>query len=137
MVGWNDGSWEVPAAFFPVFCEELVFNEENEKKFITLASGFFWFYICPQFFSTIRPLKNGCTVKTISHVDTMSAEKQLYWNVSILQLLKTPVLTIFELQDHLVIKEAERSAIQKYIDLLLNFRVFKDITTSGFQKFYD
>ena len=57
MGGGNDGRWEVKPAFFPVYCEEIVFYEENEKNYTTVTPVIFHFFMFPQIFFTIGPIQ--------------------------------------------------------------------------------
>ena len=50
--------------FFYVFCEELVFYEENGKEITTVTPFYFRFYICVKFFIRIERITKffACTV---------------------------------------------------------------------------
>ena len=70
---------------------------------------------------------------TISHDETMSAEKSLSWNVLVLQLLNRPSSSFFEVQGSYWWLKKQNEVIYRSIDSF--FLIFKKRTTPGSMKF--
>ena len=87
--------------FFSHFLRETRFLSRKWEKVHECYPSYFPILNVPTNFHYERinnDKKIMSTVMTISHDDNMAAEKSLYWNISVIHLLKRPAPTGFELQ---------------------------------------